>query len=253
MQDERKLLIDICRCPNIKDVLINKNFNNPCFQTVKSQNVDFDNFQVPEPWSGDITQANIVFLLCNPSISENENFPTHKNKDEELEDFFINRHNGNRPGKFIDGNIVVYANNKTKVNRTLSEIKKIAEHIFGKKCKPGKDYAQLEITHCKTLNKLGMSKNSTNECVSKYFLKTIKFIKAKLIVSCGTDSLDTINKKFNLNARMHDLIGPIDFLNNNQNLKYIAFIGQPGSSIKRTGSEAINGENLVKIRNLIKL
>ena len=38
---------------------------------------------------------------------------------------------------------------------------------------------------------------------------------------------------------------------NNINSKYIAFIGQPGSSYKRTGSEAINGENLSKIRNLI--
>tara|TARA_B100000315_G_scaffold253838_1_gene293554 strand:+ start:405 stop:1163 length:759 start_codon:yes stop_codon:yes gene_type:complete len=251
MNEDKKLLVDICRCPNIKDVLINNKENNPCFQTIKSQNKDYDNFQVPEPWSGDITRAKIVFLLCNPSISENENFPTHKNKNEELEDFFINRHNGDRPGKYINGDVVIYSNDKTKRIPTQSEIKQVAQHIFGKSCIPGKDYAQLEITHCKTLNKNALSPSSINECVSRHFFRTIELIKAKLIVSCGVNSLEAMNTKFDLKAKMHDLIGPVNFEKNNINSKYIAFIGQPGSSYKRTGSEAINGENLSKIRNLI--
>ncbi len=36
-----------------------------------------------------------------------------------------------------------------------------------------------------------------------------------------------------------------------EHVKHFAFIGQPGSSDKRKKSDAINGVNLLKIRDLI--
>ena len=54
--------------------------------------------QVPEPWSGDLEGAPILFLSSNPSISTAELYPRWKWPDEEIAGFFGRRFSGGRMG-----------------------------------------------------------------------------------------------------------------------------------------------------------
>jgi len=246
-----KLIESICRCQNIGKVLNDQQKGNPCEKIILGQENQYKNFQVPEPFSGKINISKIVFLTCNPSISKNEDFPSPKDSNETYYDFFYNRYDSNhnlRPGRFIEGKKVYYNNGIVKVNKTLAEIKSVADHVLGSNSIPGIDYANIEIIHCKSKSKKSLTKESINECVNLHFGNVLKLVKAKVIISCGIDSLKALNDKFNINAKMHEFIGPVKIFNET---RHIAFIGQPGSSETRKGSNAINNENLKKIRELI--
>jgi hypothetical protein len=71
------LLNDIVRCRIATDVLRGRaRADHPCTTIVMSQSVtDPAVFQVPEPWSGRLDRAPILFLCCKPSINEQEVYP----------------------------------------------------------------------------------------------------------------------------------------------------------------------------------
>ena len=54
--------------------------------------------QVPEPWSGNLEHAPILFLSSNPSISTAELYPRWEWPDEEIADFFGRRFGGGQMG-----------------------------------------------------------------------------------------------------------------------------------------------------------
>ena len=69
------LLDQITRCPIVKECLASPDPDHPCREIVQNQKQSLENFQVPEPWSGHLKQARILFIGSNPSISKNECFP----------------------------------------------------------------------------------------------------------------------------------------------------------------------------------
>jgi hypothetical protein len=86
------LLLEIARCPNFRACLANPEAEHACGEIVRSQNVKGrKDFQVPEPWSGHLETAPILFLSSNPSISEDEQYPRLGWGDELIRDFFENR------------------------------------------------------------------------------------------------------------------------------------------------------------------
>ena len=50
--------------------------SHPCYKIVANQEGDINSFSLPEPWNGDIINAKILFISSNPSIDEEEEFPT---------------------------------------------------------------------------------------------------------------------------------------------------------------------------------
>jgi len=90
------LLHEITNCPNIEKARLDA--NHPCHKIVNTQ--PRDNFQLPEPWNGNIVDAPILFISSNPSFDDNEYYPTTEWKKEVIEDFFCksvsrkNRHLG---------------------------------------------------------------------------------------------------------------------------------------------------------------
>ena len=86
--DSKQLLFDIAQCPIVKLVL-NSPSNHPCKRIIESQNASLlSEFQLPEPWNGQIETAPILFLSSNPSIDPNEDYPTWSSSDDLVEDFF---------------------------------------------------------------------------------------------------------------------------------------------------------------------
>src|SRR4051812_3998926 len=85
------LLVEIAGCPNVRRCYASSDPLHPCSKVVADQRVSFDDFHVPEPWSGDIGRAPILFVSWNPSWNPAERFPTPSWTDEAVIEFFISR------------------------------------------------------------------------------------------------------------------------------------------------------------------
>jgi hypothetical protein len=75
--DAKTLLIEIARCPNVRLAL--KDESHACRTVVAAQDIpDLPPFphQFPEPWSGRIETAPLLFVGSNPSLNPDETFPT---------------------------------------------------------------------------------------------------------------------------------------------------------------------------------
>src|SRR6266851_354016 len=67
----RRLATEIQRCPIVEAVLDGE--DGPCCQVVGYQSKNRDNrWYVPEPWTGHIASARILFISSNPSAGERE-------------------------------------------------------------------------------------------------------------------------------------------------------------------------------------
>src|SRR5689334_7132411 len=89
-----RLLLAIARCP-VEDACLQDGARGPCSRIVLSQGVrQRENLQVPEPWSGHLASAPILFLSSNPSISAGEDYPTAAASDGQLVSFFNDRLDG---------------------------------------------------------------------------------------------------------------------------------------------------------------
>jgi len=85
-----ELLQEITNCEIIQKTL-NENFISPCKKIIDSQECTFKNFQLPEPWNGDLENCKILFISSNPSINRKENYPLGNWNKSDITDFFINR------------------------------------------------------------------------------------------------------------------------------------------------------------------
>ena len=73
MDKVEQLLLDICKCPNVTFAMQDK--NHPCHSVVSVQN-NSNEFQVPEPWTGNLGHSKLLIIASNPSIDESEAYPT---------------------------------------------------------------------------------------------------------------------------------------------------------------------------------
>lgn len=91
------LLLKIARCPNVPACLEGGHEGHPCSTIVGSQAAGgLEDFQVPEPWSGQIRSAAVLFVSSNPSISEVEAYPRWSAPDDLIDEFFTQRFGGGR-------------------------------------------------------------------------------------------------------------------------------------------------------------
>jgi hypothetical protein len=88
----QQLLVEIARCPVVSSCLAEGRSSHPCSTVVQIQRqTTYADFQVPEPWSGRIETAPLLFLLSNPSISSQDAYPRGNWSDEQIVDFFSKR------------------------------------------------------------------------------------------------------------------------------------------------------------------
>ena len=91
------ILHEIFRCPNVQVCLGNNNSYHPCSTIVRYQQpTTLTDYQMPEPYMGNLRGAPILFLGSNPSIGYDHEYPSAVDYDDELADFFPN-HFGWRP------------------------------------------------------------------------------------------------------------------------------------------------------------
>jgi hypothetical protein len=195
-----KLLFEIAQCSNFSALTTENNFNHPCFDIVNFQRFDDAplnmNFQIPEPWNGDIINAPILIVSSNPSFSVDEMYPDFTWPKSIIADFFINRFKNRGPDLswVYDNRIMKKSGARGKSVRYWSSIQKRVEELIDRKSVPGIDYCITELVHCKSVQEIGVRK-ALPECSKLFFASKNNISGACIIIAIGKHVRDYFNNK----------------------------------------------------------
>ena len=235
---KQNLALKIAQCEDFC-TLIKNNTNNThgCSKIIDVQlsNKEVKEYHLPEPFSGDIYNAPILFLSSNPSISHSELYPTDSWPDNMITDFFVNRFKQRE-----EDNSWVHKNKPLKKSgergksvRYWSSINKRAEELLNRKAIAGEDYCITEIVHCKSEKEVGVSE-AQNYCSDKFLKDMIKMSGAKVIIGIG---------KFVKNN-----LKSVDKLHG----KPIYYLPHPNAFEKKTFAKVYEEKELKKIKDFLK-
>ena len=234
-----KLLLDICKCPNIKRAAKDK--SHPCHRIFEAQK-DLPCFHLPEPWNGDLVNAPLLIISSNPSIGEDEEYPTCQWEDDKKEDFFVNRFSGHWT---CDRNPLLSDGTYGKQVKFWNEIHKQAKRAFGREVEAGKDYAITEVVHCKSRNKKGFDK-AVDECGGKWIEKIIAKSGSRVIMALGPARY-WLRKHYNISDEKQ-FYDPL-FISGRE--RAVLFVGSPGSNEKRKLDVILSKEQKQHLNSLL--
>ena len=196
----KNLFREILDCPRVMSA------SGQCSSIILLQNRC--NFQVPEPWNGDIENAKILILGLNPALDVAELFPSYdlcsgawnvmcakgyKWTDPVVETFFEDRYSACCPPcglQYADVNAnpvkilsksCVY---KTAKNPFWKTVIAYASAVTKSSCAIN-DLVFSDCIHCKSSNGAGCDDSVKNNCMNKYFQRVMSVF----ITSGATDSL----------------------------------------------------------------
>lgn len=164
--------------------------------------------QVPEPWTGDLENARIIFISSNPSISDDEDYPLWGDEFERREDFFVHRF-GVGDGRIKNG---MYPPLKRgghgKAVRFWSSVRQRAFEVLPTAV-PGVDYALTEVVHCKSRSEIGV-REARSTCTARYLPRIIEAASnAKLLVVFGVHAARALSEVFALELDANYRFGEI--------------------------------------------
>jgi hypothetical protein len=155
MSTLREAFDSIAYCRNV-ELCRHGDGSHPCSKIVQSQHVSDKNFQVPEPWRGQIDKARILFIGSNPSIG-NDRYALQCSPETQVwESQQLAFGGGSRP-YVIDGiRTTTATGSPDRVVRYWSSIRARARELIPGAV-PGQDYAISEIVHCKSKGEEGVA------------------------------------------------------------------------------------------------
>lgn len=188
-EQTRDLFFDIAHCPNVR-VCLETIQPHPCravveYQVAQRGAKSYKDFQLPEPWVGQIDVAPILFIGSNPSIGEDDH-ASGLASDEDIWDSHHLAHGGGRRKYIIDGVRTTAPDGAPlKTVRYWSSIRRrVTELIPDRVVRPGVDYAMSELVHCKSRHEIGV-RDALDECVQRYLNRLFTASAARVIIAVG--------------------------------------------------------------------
>ena len=217
---EEQLCIQITLCTNTGNK--GKNGINPCEEILKAQQCPNKKFQMPEPWSGHLSSAKILYIGSNPSFDCDEDYPDYSWSKKRICDFFENRFKNGKVKNGKDVSVQYWTsliNYTNWINDKLTANGKSPLTSYPKKKKPKKnfydelnnDVASTEIVHCKSKAAQGFS-SAYCKCGDLWMADILKIFKGELIVVLGGKAKDAINNCCKLKSVMASQTKPIIYL-----------------------------------------
>jgi hypothetical protein len=245
----KTLLNEIAHCPHAQQCLRDDTAENPCRTIVEYQNtLSPKKFQVPEPWSGQIEKAPILFLSSNPSISDNEVYPTWDWSPQEVYDYFNYRFGGGHKIWILGGTKSLRIDETYgHATRFWAAVRQRAAELLQRDPIPGFDYALTEIVHCKSRHEIGVEQ-AQEQCVKAYLRKIIELANASVIVVLGSHAKRVIQREFNIppeNALSESLeIG--------RRHRLFAFLPHPNARSERSFAKCLHDDELEILRTFLR-
>ena len=177
-----KLLLEIGYCPEVSRVFT-KEMHHPCSKIVRGQGIkSLNDLNIPEPWSGRIETAPILFISSNPSISDVEIFPNRNWNDNGIKDYFQNRFGGGKKDWTIKGTKSLRKDGSHgRATMFWAGVKARSKELLEREPIPGVDYALTELVHCKSRQELGVLE-ALDKCTSLYLEKVLTVSGAPILV-----------------------------------------------------------------------
>ncbi len=243
------LLGEIVNCLHARQCREYPAAENPCRKIVDSQDsLKLEKFQVPEPWSGQIEQAPILFLSSNPSIGSDEDYPTWDWSSSEMYDYFNYRFGGGRKEWIIDGmRSLSIDGTYSGSTRFWAAVRQRAIELLQRDVSPGIDYALTEIVHCKSHAEIGVEQ-AQEQCVQAYLLKVLDLAGAKVIVVLGVRARQVIQSQFNISTGTS--ISESVEIGNRE--RFFAFLPHPNARSYRSFAKCLQGDELEKLRAFLR-
>ena len=246
---ERTLLSEIVHCPHAQKCREDIAAENPCRKIVDYQSsLGLEKFQVPEPWSGQIERAPILFLSSNPSIGCDEDYPTWDWSCSEVHDYFNYRFGGGRKQWIIDGTKSLLLDGRYSGSTQFwASVRQRAIELLQRNVSPGTDYALTEIVHCKSHAEIGVEQ-SQEQCVKAYLLRVLELARAKVIVVLGVRARQVIQSQFNIPTE-NSISDSIEIGNRE---RFFAFLPHPNARSYRSFAKCLQGDELEKLRAFLR-
>lgn len=229
-QNARRLALEITHCPVVAAVL--RGEPSTCSDVINFQQKRPPSKRwVPEPWSGHIERAPILFLSSNPSAGDPEAPPiasdvTASSDDETLLHLFddafdegpwIGIHEGTHL-RAADGQIGEYIAYWGSCRARASE-------LLGRPARPGFDYALTEVVHCGSKHEAGVWPAST-ECVPRYLNRVLSISPAVVIAVVGSVARDVVRKMVPALGANSRYTGPLEWAGRR---RYALFLPHPNA------------------------
>lgn len=195
MSEVQQLLSEIAHCSIANEIRSgNSHVSLPCREIVSVQMGVV--FQLPEPWSGRIDIAPILFISSNPSIDEREDYPDASWESSRTADFFSNRF-APASGWVKDGLYSRQRDGSWSKDwvRFWASARGRSREILQRKIEPGIDFALTEVVHCKSRRECGVSE-ARDECSDRYLRRVISVSAAKLLIVYGKQAEGVVRRHF---------------------------------------------------------
>ena len=136
---KNNLIQEITNCTHFCNLSKKESNENCCSKIVDFQKNKKIEIQLPEPFSGDLHNAPILFISSNPSLSREEIYPTESWPKKMIIDFFVNRfENRGENTSWVFNNKCLNKNGRSiKSVKYWASINKRAEEILERKDKMG--------------------------------------------------------------------------------------------------------------------
>lgn len=226
----RRLVLEITHCPVVESVL--RGQASPCrdvvdFQSKRPQAARW----VPEPWSGHLDQAPILFLSSNPNSGDPEAPPiagdlTISSKEDDLVHTFEDAFDEGPWFGIHDGTHLRNAEGRVgEYIAYLGSCKARASELLGQPARPGLDYALTEVVHCGSKHEVGVWSASL-ECVPRYLNRVLGLSPAAVVLVVGSVARDIVRKMVPAVATDTLFVGPVDLAGR---ARYVLFLPHPNA------------------------
>lgn len=242
------LLREISHCPNVLYCLEHPNEPHACASIVRRQKVrDISQFQVPEPWTGHLDRAALLFLSSNPSISESEEYPRWSWPDALVREYFNFRFEGISKVWIKDGTKTLQRSGEyARATSFWAAIRKRAIELLGPEVRPGIDYALTELVHCKSKSEFGIRK-AAPKCVELYLGQVLKVSPARVLVIMGKTARISLERDLHLPPH-GALYGPKKLYGRQ---RLLVFLPHPNSRGPRSFGKRLTLQDLGQLRSYL--
>ena len=229
-----ELLLAITRCPALAEARDSRSHR--CSTIVRSQCAD--GYHVPEPWSGHIDTAPILFLSSNPSLNEHERFPTSDWSADDTTDYFMRR---------FDEDAGHIDRKKYNSVRFWTSVRARAREILGRDVTPGMDFALTEVVHCKSRQEEGVVE-AMEFCAGKWLDAILSHAGARVIVVLGKPAKETCLQQWKLgpNHSVH-----FDVVLGGRP-RAVLFLPHPNAFERKTVKRHTSESELARLREVVR-
>ncbi|MCU0542433.1 MAG: uracil-DNA glycosylase family protein [Oscillatoriaceae cyanobacterium Prado104] len=247
---KKNLLDEIANCHYARQCLENSGTENPCRKIVEHQSeIGITKFHVPEPWSGKIEDAPILFLSSNPSIGCDEVYPNWDWSSTEVHDYFNNRFGGGNKNWILGGTRSLQIDGTYgRSTQFWAAVRKRSIELLQREVTPGLDYALTEIVHCKSRDEIGVEQ-AQEQCVQAYLRKILELAKARVIVVLGVRAKRVIQREFGIPTERL-LSEPIE-IGGHQRL--FTFLPHPNARGDRSFAKCLQNGELERLRRVLAI